>query len=738
MKFAINAKLIFISISIFTLTICSFVKGNSINSPFSPDIIGTPFSDTSVVNKYIELSFDSNSNNPFAIYYSFEALELAKKIKYQKGVDNLFRKCFTPINRDETFNSSRFSVLSSQISVLILYDSLGYYYSNSGEQAKALYCFRKAVSSFQFPVSSFQKSVLNGIAGCYKKIGVEYFNQSNYEISIEYSNKALQIYKRLENKLGIGSCYNNIGIAYINSGNNLLAIDNLLKSLKIFEDLKYKIGLAHCNLNIALVYTNEKDYSKALDYIRKAIRMFEKIKNKAGIFKCYNIWGNIYSNRGNYIKAIEFYNYALKISEELKDEVNMANILNNIGDSYMNLGDYSKALEYFNKSLVLNNRNREEIIKIFLYINIADTYLRMQRYSEAIEYALKSLKSSKELKVLFIENDGYRILTETYNLKGNYKKAKEYADLYKTTGDSLYNSNKSKQIIEIQTKYESAEKESRISGLEKEKQIQNLNFEKLKGKKKTQVIFFSIIIFCLFLIILLILGFYSRLKLRQRNIIERELAYQRELNYKEVIDAQENERKHIAEDLHDSLGQMLSSIKLHIESSVYSQEFDSAENKQVLKNTMGYIDDACSEVRNISHHLMPEALIRLGLIPAICDMIEIINKTKIVKINFINIFFGKRLNESTEINIYRMIQELLGNVIKHSQATQIEINMSRENNNVSLTISDNGKGFDTTKIEESKGIGLKNIYSRLAILNGKIDIVSEINKGTKISINFVV
>ena len=126
--------------------------------------------------------------------------------------------------------------------------------------------------------------------------------------------------------------------------------------------------------------------------------------------------------------------------------------------------------------------------------------------------------------------------------------------------------------------------------------------------------------------------FYNRFKLKQKQIIERELAYQRELRYQEVLDAQEKERKHIAEDLHDSLGQMLSAINLQMESVEDSREFDSAENHKVLKNTIGYIDEACKEVRNISHHLMPEALIRLGLIPAIGDMIEIINKTNKVKL----------------------------------------------------------------------------------------------------------
>ncbi len=426
------------------------------------------------------------------------------------------------------------------------------------------------------------------------------------------------------------------------------------------------------------------------------------------------------------------------MSEELQNEYNLCKVLNNIGDVYIHKANYHKALEYLNKGLVIYRKNKDKVTQQYLFINIANTYFNLKRYDESLEYTIKALELKDEIKNFSIENLGYKLLKDIYSIKGNKTKALEYADLYKSTGDSLFNSERSKKIFEIQSRYDSEKKEFKITKLEQEKLIQDLNYKNLKEKKKNQVIIFSVIIFCLFLIILLIFGLYNRFKLRQKNIIEREMALQRELQYHEIIDAQEKERKRIAEDLHDSLGQMLSTIKLHMESVEYNPKFDSAENHKVLKNTIGYVDEACNEVRNISHHLMPEALIRSGLMPAIGDMIDIINKTKKIKIDFTNNGFEKRLNESTEINIYRMIQELIGNVIKHSQATQMEINLSQENEHVLLTIIDNGKGFDQAKIKETKGIGWKNIYSRLAILDGKIDIHSEINKETKISINFTV
>ena len=729
---------------IFILIICltSFVKVNASNEKaIRNQLSDVSKADTSLVNRYIKLSFEDQNNNPFAIYYSFDALELAKKLKYQKGVDALSRKSFTPINRDETFNSSQFSVLSSQISVLILYDSLGYYYLNNHQENKALYCFRVIERitriNTNYTNETLKKSVLNGIAGCYKRIGMKY-NQEDYKISLEYYNKALNIYKGSGNKIGEGSCYNNIGVAYYNSGNNILALDNYLKSLKINEDLNYNKGIASCNLNIGLVYTKEKDYVKALAYDQKALKIFETIKANTFLWSCYNAIGSVYSSLGNNIKAIEYNNKALKICEELQDEGSMSGILNNIGDCYSDLGDYSRALDYLNKGLKLSEKNDKKINKVYLLKNIANTYLKLKRYDEALEYALMSSKSAKQLKVLNIENDGYRILKEIYKSKGDYRKEAEYADLYKITGDSLYNSVKSKQILDIQTKHEIEKKELKISTLEKEKQIQSLNFEKLKDKKRNQVILFSIIIFCLFLVIVVISDIYKRNKLRQKNITDREIALERELRYHEVIDAQENERKRIAADLHDSLGQMLASIILQMSCIKDSKELDTPENRQILKNTLGYIKDVSKELKDISHHLMPETLTRAGLIPAVGNIIGIINRANKIKINLTSNGFENRLNESAEINVFRIIQEMIQNVIQHSQATEMEINLSYQDSNISITIIDNGIGFDTTKISDAKGMGMKNIYSRVEILKGKIEVVSNPNKETKININFAV
>jgi signal transduction histidine kinase len=205
-----------------------------------------------------------------------------------------------------------------------------------------------------------------------------------------------------------------------------------------------------------------------------------------------------------------------------------------------------------------------------------------------------------------------------------------------------------------------------------------------------------------------------------------------------VIEAQELERKRIAGDLHDSVGQMLSLSKLHLSEIIDSSEAISDENSQMLVRSAQIIDEACQEVRNISHNLMPGPLIRLGLTSAVKELVRKINTSKKVHAVFSSNLNDERLNEKVEISVYRIIQEVLGNILKHSGASEIKIDLDKNDNELLiLSIKDNGIGIEKEKITTSTGIGWKNIYSRLSIINGTMDVDSVRNQGTEIKIKVI-
>lgn len=175
---------------------------------------------------------------------------------------------------------------------------------------------------------------------------------------------------------------------------------------------------------------------------------------------------------------------------------------------------------------------------------------------------------------------------------------------------------------------------------------------------------------------------------------------------------------------------MLSTARLNVaglEDSVL------AENKPDLDRALKIIDDACVEVRSISHNMMPSALIRLGLIPAINELVNNINATKALKIDFTN-NVDASVGKSLDITIYRVVQEVLNNMIKHAKADHISMSILKIAGELEIIMKDNGIGFDTNMLKESKGMGWKNIFSRVSMLDGNIKLESEPKKGTMIYI----
>lgn len=221
--------------------------------------------------------------------------------------------------------------------------------------------------------------------------------------------------------------------------------------------------------------------------------------------------------------------------------------------------------------------------------------------------------------------------------------------------------------------------------------------------------------------------FYTQRQLRIR-IREVELEQNARLNA--VVETEDKERKRIARELHDGLGQMLSAARLNV-SGLDTAVSD--DDKALVKRSLKILDDACDEVRHISHNMMPGSLIQMGLIPALEDLFETINSSHVLRIYFTSDLQAS-IGESKEINIYRIIQEILNNTIKHAKANTVHISITKKNDLVDIEIKDDGIGFSQEKLKDGTGIGWKNIYSRVAMVNGGIRVDSEAGKGVTVNI----
>jgi signal transduction histidine kinase len=239
---------------------------------------------------------------------------------------------------------------------------------------------------------------------------------------------------------------------------------------------------------------------------------------------------------------------------------------------------------------------------------------------------------------------------------------------------------------------------------------------------------------------LLIISLLSYRNYRQKQKLQQlrinELETEKQLTATEaVLKGEEQERTRLAKDLHDGLGGLLSGVKFSL-SNMKDNLIITPDNMAVFERSLDMIDASIRELRRVAHNMMPEMLTKFGLDEALKEYCNILNGTGLLKVNYQSLGMEARLDKSLEIIVYRIIQELLNNILKHASASEAFVQLVRETNRLNIVVEDNGKSFDTAILEENKGAGWMNIRSRVDYLKGQLDIHSEPGKGTLVNIEF--
>ena len=321
---------------------------------------------------------------------------------------------------------------------------------------------------------------------------------------------------------------------------------------------------------------------------------------------------------------------------------------------------------------------------------------------------------SKEMNHRENTRDAAEYLSQAYALQQRYDSAYYYFQLFTGLKDSIVNNETKMKIAGIQGQYDVAKKDKEIA---RQHQIRNI----LIGS------------FCFLLIVLLLL--YNGYRLKQKN--KNQLIYNRQQNelFNAIVSTQDQERKRIAQDIHDSLGSVLSAAKLKLSSLEENKTSLSPDQLEKYQSTLTLLDEASSELRSISHNIMPATLSKLGLVAALQNLIGKISGPSGLQISFAAHELDGRIEENTEISIYRIILELINNIVKHAKADKVSIQLVKYPEYINVIVEDNGQGFDYQKaMEEKKGIGLGNVLSRVEYLKGTVDIDSALGKGTTVII----
>ncbi|MDO9185570.1 MAG: tetratricopeptide repeat protein [Bacteroidia bacterium] len=399
-----------------------------------------------------------------------------------------------PINRTIDSLQNRLKTLGTDTSKVNTLNELSWQYITSGSYVLAGKYAQDALHAAEN--LNFKK----GIGASYNNIGITHWYQGNYEKALENYLKALKIRQEIGDKKGIASSYGNIGIIYETQGEYRKALDNHLKALKIQEESGDKNGISNCYNNIGGIYLRLGNYEKSLENYQKCLEICELMANKTGVAISYNNIGIIYRKQVNYEKALINYSNSLEIAEEINFKPLISSALGNIGLVYSDQGNYKKALDNYLKCLKISEEigNKQGIG--LSYINIGITYAKLDRFDESYNNLNQSLRLFKEIGYKEEIKNVYSALSDLFEKKGDFKQSYNYHKLYSDIKDSLLNEQSTKQIAEMNTKYDSEKKDKDLIKKDAEIIKQQAETEKQILQRNTFIIGFALVLILSFFI----------------------------------------------------------------------------------------------------------------------------------------------------------------------------------------------------------------------------------------------
>jgi len=560
------------------------------------------------------------------------------------------------------------------------------------------------------------------LAGCRGNYG-----SREYEKSLEYAFHAANLAEIHDLQDDLHNAYSIILNLYFYSGDFAKAMDISKKGLMVAEQRNDKEKISHYYNLFGFIHFRQGNGEEAEKYYTMYADLARERNDSVKMADSFNCLGEVFVSRKNYQKALDLHLrawqiYQLSFRKGLNFKVDqLAYTAFRISNIYRLMGDYATALQFTKTGFEYNARIAPNEYDLVNYqLNTGELYKNIGDFKKSLTLFHQALGLSIKIKHLENIRDSYSQLAETYKAIGVYDSAYHYQVLFSTLKDSVVNEKSKREIERINAEYNLLKKDQAIA-------IQQAQLEQHNFQRNALIVFFIFSIAILFLL-------YGRYRLVLKNKFQQQLTIQQNELFTTIVTFQDTERKRIAQDIHDSVGSVLSAAKLQLSALDDSTENLSTEQLERYHTAMLLLDEATVEIRNIAHNIMPPALSRLGLVAALESLIDKIKNVSNLQINF-NVFgFTERLSETTEIGIYPVMLELINNVLKHARASQAAIQLVRHPAYINITVEDNGKGFDLNKAQ-GKGMGLQNVRSRIQYLKGSVNIDSAEGRGTLIMID---
>jgi signal transduction histidine kinase len=514
-------------------------------------------------------------------------------------------------------------------------------------------------------------------------------------------------------------------------------------SLKLHKSVDNKKGESMALGNIGKMYKQSYNLDKALQYYNESLVISKSINDTINIINILVNTGNIYNFRFKTDEALDYYLEALKLSETINDQRSKALIYINLGHNYTIRKDYDKAVYYLKESIAISKALGNKLLQTGGLETLAQNYFQQKKFNKLISTAEECLLLSTEISNKPIMRSCHYYLYEGYSGIKNFEKAVKHMKISNAVNSEILNVESTKQLQKFEIeKVRLKDSLDKVAENLKTKLLFDSKIEKEKTEKRNLTIGLSSTLFAFSIIGLLmfkntrkkqlILKKDNEIQIQQKEKMLKDMELQA---IDAMIEGQEKERQRLASDLHDSVGASLIAAKLQFEHLTNSAN-QPEHSEDLIKKVSTLLEDAYVEVRSMAHLKNSGVLATNGLLPAIEKLTDNASNSNGLQFEVQSFGLEHRLENSLEISIFRIIQELITNIIKHAEASETTIHLTNHEDSLNIMVEDNGKGFNPNQITKTNiGMGISSIDKRVEHLGGTMTIESENHKGTTVIID---
>ncbi len=564
---------------------------------------------------------------------------------------------------------------------------------------------------FEIPAGFIQKKPkeLKVRLGYFTGLGIHNNRVGNYWEAIRNYEEVAKIDISVVGKENLAGNYINMSNVYGGLGMVGERMDAIFLALDIFEEVQNKLGLSFCYNALGNLYYSQEDYEKSEKWYQKSLDLRIEINDRIGSAGALSNLGIVMMDTDRFSEALEKFSQAKVIYQDMGYKENISNTLINVGKTYQRMGKLDSALNNFNGSLRIQNEISENPNNAFVLAEIGRIHSQLANKKNAEEFLIAAINKAKVKNDPVSRRNAYQFLSDHYKRNGRYKEALDFQGKFQSIADSLQNANLKLKLQTLETRYEFDKKEAEINLLKAEKERDQLAIER-QSIRQTGIL---IVLVLVVLIAMLLVNRYRILNKARRQL--------------EI----EKMRSEIARDLHDDLGSTLSSINIISNMAASSPNGNLVTSLTKISEQSSRMMEDMSDIVwsiNPNHDTLEQVVIKMKTFAS--EILEPKNITFVMEVN--QNIKDLKLDVEKRKNLFLIFKESINNAAKYSEGSSVKIQIVAENGSLKFTIEDDGKGFDPNAIKV--GNGLRNMESRAARINGKLNRVSAPGKGTSVTL----